>query len=375
MANEEQRQKIIELIEKAKASREFKFKTLSDQLQGEKAEQTIKTMADMIAQRLGGDVANDVVTALFLTLNPRPKGLHSILEFVDRYLLDPEIERKNFLSMEIRNWIEDSQGWFTGRMIDTELGITSKKDKDLRRQILFQLSKNGFIKRNEEKNGYYIKIISELEKIDWRNARTDFVFDLHWPLEIERWAKIYPKNIVVVAGNTGAGKTAFLLRTTEMNMDRYKINYFSSEIGPEELQMRLAEFDIPFDDWKFNPVYRDRNFSEVVEPNDINIIDYLELTDNFFNVGQEIRNIFKKLDKGIAIIALQKKAGADYGRGAEFSAEKARLYLSIDHNVLKIVKAKNWATKDNPRGMKINFKLVGGCKFVKQSSYTDDIPF
>ena len=374
MKDENLQQKIIELIKNAK-SQDNKFIPISDQLKGEKAEQTIKTMADMLAQRLGGEVANDVVTALYLSIKPTPKGLGKVLDFVDKYLLDPEIERKNFLSLEIKNWIEDSQGWFTGSMIDRELGITSKKDKDLRRQCLFQLTKNEYLKRNPEKNGYYIKVEAELEKIDWRNARTDFVYDLRWPLELEKWVKIYPKNIIIVAGDTGAGKTAFILRTIEMNMDRHKINLFSSETGAEDLQMRLAEFDVPFEDWKFESSYRDRNFAEIIQPNDINIIDYLEITDNFFSVGQEIRDIFNKLEKGIAIIALQKKSGADYGRGAEFSAEKARLYLSIDHNCLKIVKATAWATNDNPRGIKINFKLVGGCKFIKQSSYTDTVPF
>ena len=374
MKDENLQQKIIELIKNAK-SQDNKFVPISDQLKGEKAEQTIKTMADMLAQRLGGEVANDVVTALYLSIKPTPKGLGKVLDFVDKYLLDPEIERKNFLSLEIKNWIEDSQGWFTGSMIDRELGITSKKDKDLRRQCLFQLTKNEYLKRNPEKNGYYIKVEAELEKIDWRNARTDFVYDLRWPLELEKWVKIYPKNIIIVAGDTGAGKTAFILRTIEMNMDRHKINLFSSETGAEDLQMRLAEFDVPFEDWKFESSYRDRNFAEIIQPNDINIIDYLEITDNFFSVGQEIRDIFNKLEKGIAIIALQKKGGAEYGRGAEFSAEKARLYLSIDHNCLKIVKATAWATNDNPRGIKINFKLVGGCKFIKQSSYTDTVPF
>lgn len=375
MANEEQRQKIIETIEKAKSAKEYKFSPLSDQLRGEKAEQTIKTMADMIAQRLGGEVANDVVTALFLSLDPRPKGLHGVLEFVDKYLLDPEIERKNFLSMEIRHWIEDSQGWFTGRMIDTELGITSKKDKDLRRQILFQLSRGEYIERNPDKNGLYKKVNSECELIEWKTAQADKVLNLSWPFELERWVNIYAKNIIICAGAPNVGKSALLFNFIEMNMDKHKIHYFNSEMGAEELKLRLSKFDVPLDDWNFEARERVSNFSEIIQPNDINIIDYLEVTDNFFAIGQEIKDIFDKLKRGIAIIAIQKKTGSDFGRGAEFSAEKARLYLSMDTGCLKIVKAKNWATKDNPNGLKINFKLVNGCKFVKQSSYTDDVPF
>jgi hypothetical protein len=36
---------------------------------------------------------------------------------------------------------------------------------------------------------------------------------------------------------------------------------------------------------------------------------------------------------------------------------------------LKIVKAKNWATSENPNGLEINFKLVDGCKLIKTGDW------
>ena len=60
---------------------------------------------------------------------------------------------------------------------------------------------------------------------------------------------------------------------------------------------------------------------------------------------------------------IQKKRKAELGRGAEFSEERARLYLSMDNGKLKIVKAKNWKTEVNPNGIGYTFKLVDGCKF------------
>ena len=56
---------------------------------------------------------------------------------------------------------------------------------------------------------------------------------------------------------------------------------------------------------------------------------------------------------------------AELGRGAEFSLERARLYLSLDNGRLKIVKAKNWRTELNPNGMLYTFKLTDGCKFIQ----------
>jgi hypothetical protein len=63
-------------------------------------------------------------------------------------------------------------------------------------------------------------------------------------------------------------------------------------------------------------------------------------------------------------VAIQKKIGAQLGRGQEFSLEKPRLYLSMDKGRLSIVKGKSWANpKVDPNGLTIGFKITGGCVF------------
>ncbi|MBW2618874.1 MAG: hypothetical protein JRC92_08370, partial [Deltaproteobacteria bacterium] len=196
------------------------------------------------------------------------------------------------------------------------------------------------------------------------------VVDLKWPFGLERLIDLYPKNIVVVAGAPNAGKTALLLNLIRLNMTKHQITYFSSEMGPEELKLRLLNFeDLSPDDWNFGAYDRSSNFVDVIQPNAVNIVDYLEVTDDFYRVGGEIKAIHDKLDKGLAVIALQKKKGAELGRGAEFSIEKPRLYLALDDGELKIIKAKNWGpeakeTGQNPNGKIFYFSLVNGCKFV-----------
>lgn len=160
--------------------------------------------------------------------------------------------------------------------------------------------------------------------------------------------------------------TAFLFNIARYNMHKHKIVYFTSEMGAEEVKIRLSGFDCNYEDWNFPIIDRSSNFADVIRPDCINIIDFLEITDNFYAIGGEIKKIFDKLGSGLAFIALQKKKGCELGRGAEFSMEKSRLYLSIDSGELKIVKAKNWAKPEyNPNGMKFKFKLVNGCKFIK----------
>jgi hypothetical protein len=139
-------------------------------------------------------------------------------------------------------------------------------------------------------------------------------------------------------------------------------------MGPEELKLRITKFpDFNKTFWrKFKPRERASNFADAISPNSVNIIDYFEISDNFYAIGGELRAIHDKLKDGIAIIAIQKKGTADLGRGAEFSLEKPRLYLTMNPGELKIVKGKNWAQPGrNPNGMVFKFKLINGAEFLE----------
>src|SRR5208283_404970 len=114
----------------------------------------------------------------------------------------------------------------------------------------------------------------------------------------------------------------------KMNMDFHRIEYFSSEMGAEELKLRLSKFeDFPLKSWKFFPRDRASKFADAISPDAINIIDYLEITKEFSEVGGMIKDIHDRLGKGIAIIAIQKKKGSETGRGGDFTLEKPRLAL------------------------------------------------
>jgi hypothetical protein len=156
-----------------------------------------------------------------------------------------------------------------------------------------------------------------------------------------------------------------------MNMNRFKINYFSSEMGPVELKERLSKFENPLSDFKkVKWLERSGNFADVIKPDEVNVIDFLEMTDNFYLVAQYIKEIFDKLTTGIAIIAIQKNPGQTLGLGGGRSIEKARLYLSMDSGRLKIEKGKNWANQTiNPNGWELTFKLLHGCKFIIQRDW------
>jgi hypothetical protein len=229
--------------------------------------------------------------------------------------------------------------------------------------------KTPILEKDQKRDGWFRRIDSEVQSIDWLNTESEEI-RVEFPFGISRLVKILPKNIIVVAGAMDAGKTAFLLNFVAKNSDRFKgrMHYFSSEMGPLELKTRLEKFPGQLEYWKdkFYFYERSSNFADMIKPDDINIIDYLELSgaegSEFTKAGYFIRQIFDKLNNGIALIAIQKKRGIDLGRGAELTAEKARLYLSLDSGKVKIVKAKNWRTSDNPNNKYKTYKLVDGCK-------------
>jgi hypothetical protein len=177
-----------------------------------------------------------------------------------------------------------------------------------------------------------------------------------------------------VAGEIEAGKTAFLLNFAKLNMNAFQTYYFSSEMGDSELRKRLRKFDdITLSEWTFHPKMRSGDFHSVIYPDCLNIVDYLELHDDFFKVGGDLKKIHDKLAKGVAVVALQKPKNRDTGLGGDRSMEVARLYLALSKEYpghrIKIVKGKNWTTNQNPNGLSLKYKVRDGCQLIQQGDW------
>ncbi len=281
-------------------------------------------------------------------------------------------ERKEISLVEqIKEWILVTPGHFLVTECHKDLNLVTPSHKHNANVIFSRFVKEGLIERVGEKRGCYRKIDTSEEMIDFLNTpTTDLYSDLKFPLGLENYYRAMPKNEIIVAGCPDSGKTALLLNFVALNMDRYEIYYFSSEMGALELKDRLSNFNIPLDKWRCKFVERSSNFTDVIRPDAVNVIDYMELCTDTFRIGEYLRAIHDKLKTGIAIIALQKPFGRDLGRGAEFSLEKPRLYVSMEKNQMKIIKCKNWRdSQKNPNSLTIDYKLVKGCQFISTSGW------
>jgi len=285
--------------------------------------------------------------------------------------------RSENIAGDFRAWIEVTSGHF---LVTDYLRESQRSQKEAHAVIVEagRLCKAGIIEKYGDRRGSYRKVENEAEPVNFLDAPVD-EFSLHIPLGVHDFTKLYAGNIAVIAGTKSTGKTALLLNIVKENQHRHEIIYLNSEMGDIEFRKRLELFDdVSLHDWKFKPYHRAGNFSDLVTAEKkIFIIDFLEVTEDFWKVAKQIQEIHNKLKEGIAIIALQKSAGKPLGRGGDFSMEKARLYLTLDflpeekRNRLKIVDAKSWRTDLNPRGMFIDYKLVHGSRFIPVTDWQE----
>jgi hypothetical protein len=282
------------------------------------------------------------------------------------------------LSLAVKDWIVDTGGrWFTRPDLDKDLNIVTPEEKHTRRQIIYTMKEAGELEEHASVSGRYRWIDANCDLLDIQSASRDNIVPLKWPFRIESYADLYSRNLAVIAGSPNAGKSALLLNVMRMNLDNSNLDfvYFSSEMAEDELRRRLENFKIPIAAWgKCKFMVRSHNFADIIRPDSVNLIDYLEIDNDFYLIAGQMAAIQNRLRKGIALIALQKKRGAPLGRGAEFGLEKPRIYLTMDAGTLTIEKGKNWHDREvNPDKMFTKFKLVNGCDFQVIQPWTKGV--
>jgi hypothetical protein len=302
-----------------------------------------------------------------------PYNIRDIKYKIDSALKRAKAYRGN-IAQSIRDWIEDAPGMFTTTMLDKELDLFTKQHRDARKIALHRLKNAGVIEETKQR-GQYRVVNTHVERMEATDGDVQEIA-LKWPFGLEKLYRCLPKNIIVIAGESNSGKSAFLLNFVKNNMLSHNIHYFNSEMGDFELKSRLELFEQPtyeefFEhvNWYESPGDND-DLASVVQPDGINIIDYIEISDEFYKIGKWIRDIYARLNQGICLIALQKNKGTDLGLGGARSIEKARLYLAMEKELLRIVKAKNWRdVKRNPNGLEIAFEIERGCNFKAVSDW------
>ncbi|MCA1906240.1 MAG: hypothetical protein LDL11_06600 [Desulfarculus sp.] len=287
-------------------------------------------------------------------------------------------DREKSLADRIRAWIEALSvtpgATWSATDCDRDLCLVTARDKANRRKIISRLVASGVIEPASRKAGVFRKVDRTEQLIDWQHAENGHGLQLRWPLGLEERFEVMPGSLVVVAGETNAGKTAFLLNVARDNLSNFPTFYFSSssETNAVTLRRRIEAFGDPHESWAaMTAISRASDFHDVIRPNGLNLVDYLEVHDDFYLIGRQLAAIAAKLRNGVAVIAIQKSPGADFGRGGPMTLEKAAVYLTLhrgdlaagEPHTLRLPKIKyplvEYASKP------IKFKLAGGARFIR----------
>lgn len=236
--------------------------------------------------------------------------------------------------------------------------------------VLWNLSQQNKKKKIVKDGSFYKVIDDSLIPIDFKTGSGESKIDLVLPFGIHQYCFLYRKNIMALYGSKDAGKTAVSLNIVRLNMNKHRILYFSSEMLKDELAHRLSFAEgMELSDWNFEAYERSYDFDEVIDPDAINIIDFLELggdeTEYYKGVAM-VRKIYDKLQNGVAIIVCQKNRDAELPKGGSGLLEKARIACSLDPNKITLTVAKLWAdgVHSSPRGKSWTYQLVGGINIV-----------
>lgn len=292
-----------------------------------------------------------------------------------RHVLERLTRTDRNVAADVHDWVAEMDGEFRLSHLYAELDIKGKDATALARQTVLRLVESKVLAPHHRERGVYRRVVADADPIDWTGSPTE-VLPVKLPFDLHEVINIYPGNVIVVAGESNVGKTAFMLETLRLNMADFPIDYYSSEMGGSELKNRIIKYNMPLTDWRFKAYERTSNFADVVKQNTISIIDYMELGEDIWRVGRFLQEIHAKLNgTGLAVVAIQKGKKFEFGRGGEFGMEKPRLYVTMSRTedlsggIIKIVKAKNWKTLSNPNGKIQHFTITDGCNFSSDGTW------
>jgi hypothetical protein len=263
--------------------------------------------------------------------------------------------------------------------IYNDLRLTYPHEKSACRMAVNRLVMRGMLEKvSDGKSGTYRVIHQNAEETKFLTEPKG-EFKMHLPLDLHTMCKIFPQNVVIIAGSKSSGKTTMGLTIAMDNQHRHEVVYLNSEMGDEEFTERMIKMGCNSPaDIKFKCYRKSSDFHDMIGPKKaIFIIDFLEIHDEFYKIGKQIKAIHDKLKDGIAIILIQMKSGSNLGRGGDFSKEVSRLYLSMDYQPdqkctrVAIEEMKSPKTEAGYRGWSRSVKIIDGSRLSPMGPWSD----
>jgi len=330
-----------------------------------------------LIEKLNSNLKSDLI--------PLDTSYEDIIKFLDT--ADKSAPKKENVSDLVRKYVDSTNGIFYLNDVYTALSIRDPKDKHLVVVALSRLVKRHILEKAGERSGCYRQINTDFDIVPFCEVNEDEErWDVRLPLGLEKYIEVYPRDIIIYSGEPQRGKTALMFECIRLNHRRHKIFYFSKELSARSVRRRIKKYkgDI---DWKFSISDDFESFTDVLQPNAINIIDYIEVTTGEYykipGILAQIHNRLKKLNS-IAIVALQKnpeyedkktgKKTKNVAIGGNQTLAKANLFCTLTPNypngaIMTIEKGKNPTEEYEDGGVdgwQIGYKIVQGINLVPE---------
>jgi hypothetical protein len=281
--------------------------------------------------------------------------------------MNPEEIMKEKAGKAVEKYIQGH--WGESYDLDTVCRHMEIHDANKREAINQKLLYEHRAGRLEKNNKHYRSIDTTIEKMNWRDSIGAVNLPLNYPtgtdgsqFGFDGHLFIPEKGLIVLAGVTNTGKSVFMRNLLFKNMDIHHCVYFSSETSEDDFAEYLSRmtWGNPVNDDgsdKFDAIFRDKDFKYVIQPNAINLVDWFNIYDEFYRIGEVLDSMKNVLNKGILAVAIQKDPQKGLGVGGMWAEHKASLYMTMDFGRLTVEKAKKW-DGINPNHKTWGFEIV-----------------
>ncbi len=193
------------------------------------------------------------------------------------------------------------------------------------------------------------RVIKQVKPVRWWDADESRFFEITFPKSYEDETffgfqdaiNISPGDLIVVGGVSNYGKTGLVLSILGENLDKHQCllmgNEYASLDGIPSPKFKRRMKRMSWAKWfngkgeaRFDLLPIREDHEDYVRSGYLNIVDWINLTDNFFKIGAILENIKANIGDGVAIVVLQKDEDKDLSRGKGFTRDLVDLYLTID---------------------------------------------
>jgi len=280
---------------------------------------------------------------------------------------------------EVREWVQLSTAvHFLSTDVHKELNLSTRQDKKNVAMILARFSEENppLIEKYGDKRGSWRTIDKTINEQRWWDDVGEPLL-LRFPLGVDQHVNIFEGNVILLEGQKSAGKTAFALEFCRLNAHLFhgKALYQNVEMDDSELRKRFEAYgDVyPLSQWRENVmiIRNSANWWDKIQPNGLNVVDYLVEYENSYLKPRFIMQIHDKLKKGIALVLNQRDPRKPYSHGGLSVRDIPRLIISLMSHTLKLEDVKSFTSLmgRNPTGLVRKYKQANWWKFIPDSDW------